>query len=63
VETVLIFYDESIDVDFNKNIGDCMMGEVFLRFYKQKLKKEWKTAFFSTFIVALLVHLYKFVNT
>lgn len=40
-----------------------MMGEVFLRFYKQKLKKEWKTAFFSTFIVALLVHLYKFVNT
>ena len=39
------------------------MGEALVRFYQQKLKKEWKIAFFSTFIVSLLIHLYKFANT
>lgn len=39
------------------------MGEEFIRFYKTKLQKEYKTAFFSTFVIAILIHLYKFVNT
>lgn len=39
------------------------MGEAFVQFYKQKLKKEWKIAFFSAFTIALLVHLYKLTNT
>lgn len=39
------------------------MGERFLLFYKNKLRKEYKIAFFSTFIIALLIHLYKFANT
>lgn len=39
------------------------MGKGFIQFYKQKLKKEWKFAFFSTFVVAVLVHLYKLTNT
>ena len=39
------------------------MGDAIVQFYKQKLKKEWKIAFFSTFFVALLTHLYKLTNT
>ena len=39
------------------------MGEGLLLFYRTKLKKEYKFAFFSTFLIAMLIHLYKFANT
>lgn len=39
------------------------MGEGLLLFYRTKLKKEYKFAFFATFLIAILIHLYKFVNT
>lgn len=39
------------------------MGEGMILFYRTKLRKEYKTAFFSTFFIAILIHLYKFVNT
>lgn len=39
------------------------MGEGILRFYQIKLKKEYKIAFTSAFLLTLLIHLYKFVNT
>lgn len=39
------------------------MGERFLQFYRGKLKKEYKFALFSSFIIALLIHIYKFTNT
>lgn len=39
------------------------MGTEILQFYQTKLKKEYKIAFFSTFIIAMLIHIYKFVNT
>lgn len=39
------------------------MGEGLLLFYRTKLKKEYKFAFFATFLMTLLVHLYKFANT
>ena len=38
------------------------MGTEILTFYKEKLKKEWKLAFYSAFIIGLLVHIYKFTN-
>lgn len=38
------------------------MGSEILAFYHNKLKKEWKTAFYSAFFIGLLVHLYKFTN-
>lgn len=38
------------------------MGMELLTFYNEKLKKEWKLAFYSAFITGLLVHLYKFTN-
>lgn len=39
------------------------MGEGFLRFYREKLKREYNIAFVSTFCIAMLIHLYKFTNT
>ena len=39
------------------------MGEGLLHFYRTKLKKEYKFAFVSTFLIAMLIHIYKFVNT
>lgn len=39
------------------------MGEGILRFYKTKVRKEYKIAFISTFLIALLIHIYKFTNT
>ena len=39
------------------------MGEGLLLFYRTKLKKEYKFAFVSTFLIAMLIHIYKFVNT
>ncbi len=38
------------------------MGEGFIKYYKN-LKKEYKIAFFATFIMALIAHFYKFANT
>lgn len=39
------------------------MGAGLLAFYRDRLKRPWKTAFFSAFLIGLLVHLYKFTNT
>lgn len=39
------------------------MGEELLNFYRHKLKREYKIAFISTFIISLLIHIYKFTNT
>lgn len=39
------------------------MGRKLLEFYHSKLKRESKFAFAATFIIALLIHLYKFTNT
>lgn len=38
------------------------MGSEILTFYRGKVKESWKTAFFSAFIIGLLVHIYKFAN-
>lgn len=38
------------------------MGSELLRFYQEKIRKNWKTAFFSAFFLGLLVHIYKFTN-
>lgn len=38
------------------------MGTEILNFYHEKLKKSWKTAFFSAFLLGLLIHIYKFTN-
>ena len=40
-----------------------MMGENLIIWYRDKMKREWKIAFFSAFLVCLLVHIYKFTNT
>lgn len=39
-----------------------MMGENLVVFYKQRLRKEHKQAFFAAFFIGLLVHIYKFTN-
>lgn len=39
------------------------MGLGLCEFYRNKIKHEWKVAFFSTFILGLLIHIYKFTNT
>jgi len=39
------------------------MGAGLLAFYRDRLKRVWKTAFASAFFIGLLVHLYKFTNT
>ena len=38
------------------------MGSEILTFYHEKVKKSWKTAFYSAFFMGLLVHIYKFTN-
>ena len=38
------------------------MGERIIRLYQNRVKKEWKIAFISAFIIGLLVHFYKFTN-
>lgn len=38
------------------------MGSEILTFYHEKLKKEWKLAFYSAFTIGFLVHIYKFTN-
>lgn len=42
--------------------GCAYMGSELLFLYHNKLKKNWKLAFFSAFAVGLLVHIYKFTN-
>lgn len=39
------------------------MGTSLLYFYKNKIKAQWKFAFGSTFLIAFLIHFYKFSNT
>lgn len=39
------------------------MGQGLLLWYREKCKPSWKVAFFSTFVIGLLVHMYKFTNT
>lgn len=39
------------------------MGISLVSFYKEKMKPQWKLAFWWTFFMVLLVHLYKFTNT
>ena len=38
------------------------MGSEILTFYRKNVKKSWKTAFVSAFMIGLLVHIYKFTN-
>ena len=38
------------------------MGTGLLIFYHEKIKKNWKIAFWSAFLLGLLVHIYKFTN-
>ena len=39
------------------------MGIQLLNYYKNNIKRTWKIAFFSAFVLFLLVHLYKITNT
>lgn len=39
------------------------MGASIINFYRNKVKWQWKVAFTATFILGLLIHLYKFTNT
>ena len=39
------------------------MGEGVLQYYRTRVKKEYKIAFISTFLISLLIHIYKFTNT
>ena len=38
------------------------MGTEFLQFYNEKIKKTWKLAFCSAFILGLFIHMYRFTN-
>lgn len=38
------------------------MGESIVNFAKHRIKKEYKLAFISTFLIGLLFHIYKFTN-
>ena len=39
------------------------MGKEIVEFYNSKVKKEYKVAFISSFIISMMIHLYKFTNT
>ena len=39
------------------------MGTEILNLFHKRIKKEYKLAFAATFLMALLIHFYKFVNT
>lgn len=39
------------------------MGENLLNAYQTKIKRNWKLAFFFTFLSVFLIHIYKFTNT
>jgi len=38
------------------------MGTRFMRYYNENIKKSWKIAFWSAFVIGAIVHLFKFVN-
>lgn len=38
------------------------MGDNLVKFYNERIKKEWKITFISTMIIGLLTHIYKFTN-
>ena len=38
------------------------MGLDLVKFYKTKIKKEYKIAFIVTFLIAIMIHMYKFTN-
>lgn len=38
------------------------MGSEFVRLYRENIKREWKIAFFSTFVGFLIIHIYKLTN-
>ncbi len=38
------------------------MGDFLIDFYKNKIKREYKIAFFFTFAAVILIHIYKFTN-
>lgn len=38
------------------------MGEAFIKFYKEKIKSQWKIAFTAVMVIGLLTHIYKFTN-
>ena len=39
------------------------MGMSLIEIYREKVKKEWKIAFFAVIIIGFLIHIYKFTNT
>ena len=39
------------------------MGEGILKIWKNNIQKNWKIAFVATFIIGMIVHIYKFTNT
>ena len=38
------------------------MGSQLINIYRNKIKKEWKIAFAATFVIGMLVHIYRFTN-
>ena len=46
-----------------RKVEVLIVGEGILRLYQTKIGKETKIAFLSTFLITILIHLYKFVNT
>ena len=39
------------------------MGEGILKIWKNNIQKNWKIALISTFVIGMIVHIYKFTNT
>lgn len=39
------------------------MGEGILKIWKNNIQKNWKIAFISTFVIGMIVHIYKLTNT
>ena len=38
------------------------MGTQLIDIYRNKIKKEWKIAFAATFVIGMLIHIYRFTN-
>lgn len=38
------------------------MGENLISFYKHRVPKQWRVAFFTAFVGCMFIHIYKFVN-
>lgn len=56
------FFHHNKPVFHHPDVESPAMGEGFIRFYKDRIKRSWKTIFISTFIIGLFVHIYKFTN-